>query len=83
MAEWRSVWVACGVQYVMMAGTAMMLPQCADNWDTVKPIKIAHDIITMIKQSYVQRGQSQLPQHALAREVDQFTYQGLNVKEMK
>ena len=23
-----------GVQCVMMAGTAMMPPQCADNWDT-------------------------------------------------
>ena len=34
MVEWRSVWMAYGVQYVMMAGTAMMPPQCADNWDT-------------------------------------------------
>ena len=30
--------MACGVQCVMMAGTAMMPPQSADNWDTVKPI---------------------------------------------
>ena len=35
VAEWRSVWMAYGVQCVMMAGTSMMLPQCADNWDTL------------------------------------------------
>ena len=34
VVEWRSVWVASGVQCVMMAGTAMMLLQCVDNWDT-------------------------------------------------
>ena len=33
--EWRSVWVATGVQCVMMAGTAMMPSQCADNWGTL------------------------------------------------
>ena len=34
--EWRSVWMATGVQCVIMAGTAMMPPQCVDNWDTLK-----------------------------------------------
>ena len=34
VVEWRSVWMATGVQCVMMAGTSMMLLQCADNWDT-------------------------------------------------
>ena len=36
VVEWRSVWMATGVQCVMMAGTAMMPTQCADNWDTMK-----------------------------------------------
>ena len=34
VVEWRSVWMATGVQCVMMAGTSMMLLQCVDNWDT-------------------------------------------------
>ena len=28
--------MATGGQCVMMDGTAMMLPQCVDNWDTIK-----------------------------------------------
>ena len=27
--------MTCGVQCAMMSGTAMMPPQCADNWDTL------------------------------------------------
>ena len=27
-----------GGQCVMMDGTAMMLPQCVDNWDIMKPV---------------------------------------------
>ena len=33
--EWKSAWEVCGGQCVMMAGTAMMLLQCVDNWDTM------------------------------------------------
>ena len=34
-----------GVQCVMMDGTAMMPPQCADNWDTITVCKtiLYHD----------------------------------------
>ena len=35
VVEWKSVWMVYGVQCVVMAGTAMMPPQCADNWDTI------------------------------------------------
>ena len=35
VVEWRSVWMVYGVQCVMMAGAAMIPPQCADNWDTI------------------------------------------------
>ena len=35
LVEWKSVREATGVQCVTMAGTAMMLPQCVDNWDTM------------------------------------------------
>ena len=30
--------MATGGQCVMMDGTAMMLPQCVDNWDTMKQV---------------------------------------------
>ena len=32
--------MVCGVQYVMMAGTAMMPTQCVDNWGTITVRKI-------------------------------------------
>ena len=40
VAEWRFAWAVYGVQCVMMAGTGMMPPQCADNWDTMTVSKI-------------------------------------------
>ena len=40
VVEWRSVWMDYGVQCVMMVGTAMTPPQCADNWDTVAAVKV-------------------------------------------
>ena len=43
VVEWRSVWMATGVQCVMMAGTAMMLLQCVDNWDTVTLVYISNN----------------------------------------
>ena len=63
VVEWRYVWIATGVQCVTMAGTSLMPPQCADNWDTT--MQLVH-----------QRGQFQQEEHTLAREVDPFTCQG-------
>ena len=40
VVEWRCVWKVYGGQCVMMDGTAMMLPQCVDNWDTITVCKI-------------------------------------------
>ena len=34
-AEWRSVSMECGGQYVTLAGITMMPESCADNWGTV------------------------------------------------
>ena len=45
--EWRSVWMASGVQCVIMAGTAMMPTQCVDNWDTIMVRKIIIHIMHM------------------------------------
>ena len=39
--------MATGVQCVMMAGTAMMPPQCADNWDTTTVCNIIYSIYKM------------------------------------
>ena len=36
--------MACGVQCVMMAGTAMMPPQCADNWDITTVCNLVYSI---------------------------------------
>ena len=44
VVEWRSAWMAYGVQYVMMAGTAMMPLQCADNWDITTVCNIIYNI---------------------------------------
>ena len=33
VVEWRSVWVATGVQCMIMHGPEMMPTQCADSWD--------------------------------------------------
>ena len=38
VVEWRSVWIVYGVLCVMMVGTAVMPPQCADNWDTMAAV---------------------------------------------
>ena len=55
VVEWRSVWVVYGVQCVIVDGTAMMPPQCADNWDTMTPVNFmkkskiyAHIFLTLI-----------------------------------
>ena len=40
--EWKSAWEVCGGQCVMMAGTAMMLLQCVDNWDTMTLVGAQH-----------------------------------------
>ena len=43
-----------GEQCVMMDGTAMMLPQCVDNWDTITVCK-SFCIITNNSQMYRER----------------------------
>ena len=43
VVEWRSVWMATGVQCVMMVGMLGMLPQCVDNWDTVTLVYIGNN----------------------------------------
>ena len=52
-AEWRSVSMECGEQFVMMDGIPMMPVLCADSWDFLDQVLICTVFSVNLRSLYI------------------------------